>query len=179
MSAFGSKRYGLWCVGVPHAAELAMIMRFLKRLYKYTTSAAARYISKVGLFAVAVTIVSYWISYDDKIANRHESAWSTLRAAIAWTQAKDNRWGNVGQIDAIQSLTRHCDRWWRRTFLRPVFEIFFQDCVDLNSLSLERTELGGLKAASANLSHGDFACSNLTTANLRRANLQGVNFFWR
>jgi hypothetical protein len=153
-----------------------MRQRFWSRFSKSAKVHSKRYIAKAGLFTLAVTVVSYWFSYQDRIASRHGDAWTTLRAAIIWTQADPYRWGNVGQIPAIQTLTRDCNRWWRNTLLESLFEIFFQDCVELNSLSLTHMELGGLKAAGANLSYGNFACTNLATADLRRANLKGADF---
>ena len=135
-----------------------------------------RSLGKVSLFTIAVTVVSYWISFEDRISSRHEAAWNTIRAAVTWTQSNPYRWGNVGQIDAVQTLVRHCGSWWRDTPFAYVFELVFQDCVDLNSLSLERMELGSLKGAGANFSQSNFACTNLTIADLKNSNLQGASF---
>ena len=135
-----------------------------------------RSLGKVSLFTIAVTVVSYWISFEDRISSRHEAAWNTIRAAVVWMESNPYRRGNVGQINAIQTLVRHCGSWWRDTPFAYVFELVFQDCVDLNSLSLERMELGSLKAAGANFSQSNFDCTNLTIADLKNSNLQGASF---
>jgi hypothetical protein len=143
---------------------------------KYIRSDTTKRLAKVGTFTLAVTVVSYWVSFQDRAANRQESAWATLRAAIVWTQENKEHWGNVGQLAAIETLTRQCGAWWHGTFLQSTFEIVFPDCVDLDSLSLKRMELGALKGPGANFSHSDFACTNLAKANFRKATLDGSNF---
>jgi hypothetical protein len=152
-----------------------MAQQFFRKLYRRLKSEGTRYIGKVGLFAVAVTIVSYWISYQDRITTRQNSAWDSLRAAISWTEAEYDHYGNFGQIAAIQTLTHDCGRWWRNTFLEPAFELIFPDCVDLKSVVLSRMELGGLQAAGATFSYGNLSCTNLATANLRNAALISVD----
>jgi len=47
-----------------------------KLIFERAKSESGRYFGKVGIFGLAVTAVSYWVYYDGKIANRHESAWS-------------------------------------------------------------------------------------------------------
>jgi hypothetical protein len=147
-----------------------------RKAIEYIRSDSSKRLAKAGIFTLAVTVVSFWISFQDRQASRQEGAWTTLRAAIVWTQGDKKHWGNVGQLAAIEALTRHCSAWWRGTFVQSAFEIVFPDCVDLNSLSLERMELGALKGPSANFSHSNFACTNLAKANLRNAVLDGSNF---
>jgi len=151
-------------------------MGALHGFFKYIRSDATKHIAKVGTFTLAVTVVSYWISFQDRAASRQESAWTTLRAAIVWTQGDSYHWGNVGQLAAIETLTRHCGSWWQGTFAQPLFTTIFPDCIDLNSLSLERMELGSLKGPGANFSHSNFACTNLAKADLRKATLDGADF---
>ncbi|SHM01056.1 Pentapeptide repeat-containing protein [Bradyrhizobium lablabi] len=152
-------------------------MGTVQRAIKFIRSDASKHLAKVGTFTLAVTVVSYWVSFQDRAASRQESAWATLRAAIVWTQQGDKKnWGNVGQLAAIETLTRHCSAWWRGTFVQSTFEIIFPDCIDLNSLSLERMELGALKGSGANFSHSNLACTNLAKADLRNATLDGSNF---
>jgi Pentapeptide repeats (8 copies) len=148
----------------------------IRKAVNYIRSDAAKHFAKVGTFTIAVTVVSYWISFQDRAASRQEGAWTTLRAAIVWTQGDQYHWGNVGQLAAIETLTRHCSAWWHGTFAQPLFEIIFPDCIDLNSLSLERMELGALKGPGANFSHSNFACTNLAKADLRKATLDGADF---
>jgi hypothetical protein len=129
---------------------------------------------KLSVFAIAGTIIGFWISYQDKIEIRHAAAWSTLREAIKWSV--QSNWGNVGHMTAIETLTRHCDSWWQGTLFEYAFAYFFQDCVALNSLYLMRMDLGGVNAAGANFSGSNLSCANFASANLRRANLQRVDF---
>jgi hypothetical protein len=125
---------------------------------------------KVGVAAVIVTVVGYWFSYQDRIDSRQERAWNVVRAALDWSEK--NKWGNIGQIEAVQTLTRDCDRWWRNLpVLGYLMQFFFRDCVPLKSLSLMRMDFGGLKAASADLSYGYFACGNFAAADLKHTNL--------
>ncbi len=152
-----------------------MARQLLRKAFQSLRSETARLIGKVGLFAILVTVVSYWISYQDRIANRQNAAWDNLRAAIGWVESPGH-WGNAGQIGAIQTLTHDCGHWWRNTFLQPAFELIYHDCVDLNSMSLTKMELGRLQAIGANFSHGDLSCTNLADANLRSATLQATNF---
>src|SRR5580704_6255908 len=128
-------------------------MGLIRRFIEYVRSDTTKTLAKAGFFTLAVTVVSYWVSFQDRIATRQESAWATIRAAIVWTQQDYRHWGNVGQLAAIETLTRHCGAWWRGTNLQPLLEIVFPDCVNLNSLSLERMDLGSLQAAGANFSH--------------------------
>jgi hypothetical protein len=146
----------------------------LRQIYRRLKSEWARYIAKFGVFAITVALFSYWISYQDRIANRQNTAWENLRDAISWVDGK-NHWGNAGQVGAIQTLTHDCDRSGRNTFLRPVIDLIFPYCVDLNSLALKKMELGSLQAAGANFSHSDISCANLPQANLRDANLEDVD----
>jgi hypothetical protein len=151
-------------------------MDLLGSTTRFIESQAIKGISKVGIFALAVSIIGYWISFEDRISNRQAGAWETLRSAIVWTQGNNQHWGNVGQLAAIETLTQSCSAWWRGTFVEPIFATIFSDCVDLNSVSLERMELGSLKGASGNFSQTNFACTNLARANFRKANLDGASF---
>lgn len=132
------------------------------------------YAAKVSLFGVAVTVVSYWISYQDRMAAQQDAAWATLRQIVSYMEYDYTRSGNFGQISAIETLTRDCGRWWRQTPFQSAFEIFFPSCVDLNSVVLTRMELGALKAKGANFSYGNLSCSNLAVANFSSANLQAT-----
>jgi hypothetical protein len=152
-----------------------MAVQFWRRLFDRLKSDTVGFVGKVGLFAVLVTIVSYWISYQDRIANRQNTAWDNLRAAIGWVESPGH-WGNAGQIGAIQTLTHDCSSWWRNTLLQPVFELVYHDCVDLNSMSLTYMELGGLQAAGSNFSYSDLSCTNLAQANFRNADLRATKF---
>ncbi len=151
-------------------------MKFLKWLYHHLKSEGARYIGKVGVFAALVTMVSYWISYQDSVETRLNTAWDNLRAAITWTEDNPFHYGNVGQIAAIETLTRDCDRWWTNSFLEPIFGLVFHSCVDLNSVVLARMELGSLQASGASFTHADLSCTNLAKANFRHATLKDGNF---
>jgi hypothetical protein len=150
---------------------------FGQKLYLHLKSEGGNYIRKVGVFTIAVTIVSFWISYQDRTATRESAAWDQLRAAIGWIEA-DNKshWGNAGQIGALQTLTHDCGHWWRSWFFAPFLDLFFPYCGDLKSLQLSNMELGGLQAEGADFSYGALNCANLSQANLRNANLKGIDF---
>jgi hypothetical protein len=139
------------------------------RLSKFS-AASANLGKRLGVFAVAGTIIGYWISFEDRIADRHERAWSVVRLAQLASG------GNVGQVSAIQTLTRDCDRWWNRTPLVHVLGYFFQDCVSLKSLSLKLMDFRGLQAAGATFPDSSFSCSNFGNANLRNSDLSHVRF---
>jgi hypothetical protein len=151
-------------------------MKFLKWLYRHLKSEGARYLAKAGLFAAVVTMVSYWTSYQDSVENRLNTAWDNLRAAITWTEDNPFHYGNVGQIAAIETLTRDCDRWWVNSFLEPVFGLVFHSCVDLKSVILARMELGSLRAPGASFTRADLSCTNLAKANFRHATLTDGSF---
>jgi hypothetical protein len=136
---------------------------YLKRLLKHTSIAA-----------VFVAVVGYWFTYQDRIDASQEQAWSVLRAALDWTQ--NNKDGNVGQNQSIETLSRDCDHWWRTTPLKYLLDLFFRNCVDLKSLSLMRLDFGGLRAPGAKLSHGYFACANFRGANLANSHLDYTSF---
>lgn len=152
-----------------------MAQRLLRRISRWLKSESTRYFGKASLIVVAVTVVSYWISYQDRIANRQNAAWDGLRAAIGWVESPGH-WGNAGQVGAIETLTHDCGYWWHNTFLAPAFALIYHDCVDLNSMSLANMELGSLQAVGGNFSYSDLSCSNLAQANLRNANLQATKF---
>ncbi len=151
---------------------MSKVFHYICRLLR---SEGARYVRKIGIFAIGVAIVGYWISYQDRIADRQNKAWENLRAAINWVETADH-WGNAGQGGAIELLTEDCDHWWRGTPLNSMLKIFFPYCVALNSVNLKRMELGSVQAAGANLSYSDISCANLAQANLRDARLQGTDF---
>lgn len=136
---------------------------YLIRLLKHTSVAAA-----------FVAIIGYWFTYQDRIDASQEQAWSVLRAALDWTQA--NKIGNVGQNQAIETLSRDCNHWWRNTPLKLVLDLIFRDCVDLKSLSLMRLDFGGLRVPGAKLSRGYFACANFRGANLENSHLDHTGF---
>jgi hypothetical protein len=122
------------------------VRNFWQKLFDWLKSQALGYLRKAGILVVAITVVGYWISLYDKMANQREAAWGTLRAAISWIESDSNRIGNVGQIYAIQTLVRDCGWPWHKTFVEPVFDLLFPDYVELKSVQLGRMELGGLKA---------------------------------
>jgi hypothetical protein len=132
--------------------------------------------SSATLFAVAIAVIDYFVSFHDRLATQREGAWRTLREAIVWIEGDplESRTGNVGQIEAIETLVHDCGHFWHKTFIAPIFTWAFPNCVDLKSLVIERMELGGLQAPAANFSYSDFNCSNLTTANFRNADLTGA-----
>lgn len=144
-----------------------------KQQFQKLSKRVGTFSKQLSAFAIAGTIVGYWVSYQDRIDTRHEHAWTTLRAAISWSAS--NNWGNVGQMDAIETMTRDCDHWWRGTFMEPIFGNIFQDCIALNSILLQRMDFGGLQAPGANFSSSNLACSNFTQAHLQRANLRRVD----
>jgi Pentapeptide repeats (8 copies) len=129
---------------------------------------------KAGIAAIIVTVVGYWFAYQDRIDSRQEHAWNVIRVAVDWSEKK--KWGNVGQIEAFETLTRDCDPWWRDTPLHYVLDFFFRDCVSLKSLPLMQMDFGGLNAAGADLSHGYFACGNFAGAKLMRTHLENTAF---
>lgn len=132
------------------------------------------FLKHTSIGAIFVAVVGYWFSYQDRIDARQAQAWGIIRAALDWTQA--NKAGNVGQNQAIETLTRDCNHWWRNTRLEPMLGLLFRDCVDLKSLSLMRLDFGGLRAPGAKLSRGFFACANFRGANLENADLDHTEF---
>jgi pentapeptide repeat protein len=117
-----------------------------------------------GLFGATSALFVFVLQYSDNVDDRHERSWRVLREAISWRQAHPDSGGNVGQHGAIESLTAHCDKWYRN-FLG----YFFRDCVDLNSIALTGMDLRDLTIPSATLRDGDFSCSNFGRANFRNA----------
>jgi hypothetical protein len=134
-------------------------------LYRYLKTS----LKKTGIAAVFVAVAGYWFTYQDRIDARQERAWGVVRTAMEWSENK--KWGNVGQIEAMQTLTRDCDAWWTGTPLNYVFGFIFRDCVPLKSLSLMQMDFGGLRAPGAILPYGYFACSNFSGAQLMRAHM--------
>ena len=145
----------------PHAFPL--LGRYLKGSLKRT-------LKQTSVAAVIVAVVGYYFSYQDRIDSRQQTAWSVLRTALEWSE--NRKWGNVGQIQAIETLTRDCDSWWLNT---PLKYLLGRDCVDLKSLPLMTMDFGGLKAPGATLSHSYFACSNFSGANLARSHFDNVS----
>lgn len=123
-------------------------------------------LKQTSVAAVLVAVIGYYFTYQDRIDTRQQNAWSVIRTALEWSENK--KWGNVGQIQAVETLTRDCDSWWLNT---PLKYLFGRDCVELKSLSLMSMDFGGLDAPGATLSYGFFACSNFAAARLRRARL--------
>ena len=140
-------------------------------LIGYLQVSLKRTAKQTSIAAVIVAVVGYYFSYQDRIDSRQQTAWSVVRIALEWSENK--KWGNVGQIAAIESLTRDCDSWWLNT---PLKYLLGRDCVDLKSLSLMTMDFGGLSAQGGNLSYGYFACSNFAGAHLRRSHLNNTSF---
>lgn len=147
-----------------------------RKLWQRVQTASARPIKLTAYWAVVTAVIGYVVSFEDRIGSRQGEAWSTLRAAITWIESKKDNLGNVGQIDAIETLVHDCNWPWRGTFAHYIFDFLFPDCIDLKSTQLQRMELGGLHAAGANFSYANLGCANLAAANLRNANLVGTSF---
>jgi Pentapeptide repeats (8 copies) len=126
---------------------------------------------QTSIAAVIVAVVGYYFTYQDRIDSRQQTAWNVVRTALEWSENK--KWGNIGQIAAIETLTRDCDTWWLNT---PLKYLLGRDCADLKSLSLMTMDFGGLHAPGAHLSYGYFACSNFAAAQLRRSHLNNTSF---
>jgi hypothetical protein len=129
---------------------------------------------KAAVLVLAGTVIGYWNSFEDKIADRHERAWSVLRTAMDWS--KKDTGGNVGQNNAIGILARDCQGWSTVPPFSYVLSYFFQDCVPLRSLSLKSMDFRSLNASGGDLSDGYFVCSNFGDAKLRKAKLHNVKF---
>jgi hypothetical protein len=141
------------------------------RLRTYLKTSLKRTIRQTSIAAVFVAVVGYYFTYQDRIDSRQQNAWNVVRTALEWSEK--NKWGNVGQIAAVQTLTRDCDAWWIDT---PLKYLLGRDCVPLKSLSLRALDFGGLNAPRANLSYSDFKCANFTKAQLMRSDLTHVDF---
>ena len=73
-------------------------------------------LTNLGVFAVAGTIIGFWYSIGDRAADRHQNAWQVVRDAISWSDRGGT--GNLGQVNAIETLTRDCGKpWLLRTLL--------------------------------------------------------------
>jgi Pentapeptide repeats (8 copies) len=129
---------------------------------------------KAAVFVLAGTVIGYWNSFEDKIADRHERAWSVIRTAMEWSEKGSG--GNVGQNNAIGILTRDCEGWATIPPFSYVLSYFFQDCVPLRSLSLKSMDFRSLRASGGDLSDGYFACSNFGDARLRNTRLHNAKF---
>jgi len=137
----------------------------------YFRSSLKRTLKQTSIAAVIVAVVGNYFTYQERIDTRQQNAWSVLRSALEWSEAK--KWGNVGQIQAIETLTRDCDAWWLDT---PLKYLLGRDCANLKSLSLMTMDFGGMNAPGATLSYGYFACSNFSAAHLARAHLDHTAF---
>jgi len=137
----------------------------------YLLTSLRRTAKQTSIAAVVVALVGYYFAYQDRIDSRQQSAWVVIRTALEWSENK--KWGNIGQIAAVETLTRNRDSWWLDT---PLKYLLGRDCVDLKSLSLMKMDFGGLHAPGGNLSYGYFACSNFAAAQLRRSHLNNTSF---
>ena len=133
-----------------------------------------RFTKNAAVFAVAGTIIGYWNSFEDKVADRHERAWSVVRTAMQWP--KDTSGGNVGQNNAIEILTSDCHGLATVFPFSLVRSAFFQDCVPLRSVALKSMDFRDLSAPGGDFSDSFLACSNFGSANLRGATLRNTRF---
>jgi hypothetical protein len=107
-----------------------------------------RTIRQTSIAAVFVAVVGYYFTYQDRMDSRQQNAWNVVRIALGWSE--NNKWGNVGQVAAVETLTRDCDVWWINT---PLKYLLGRDCIPLNSLSLRALDFGDLNAPRANFSY--------------------------
>jgi len=112
-------------------------------------------LTNLGVFAVAGTIIGFWYSIGDRAADRHQNAWQVVRDAISWSDRGGT--GNLGQVNAIESLTRDCGKPW---LLRTLLGHFFQDCLPMKSIRLTKMDLRDLNVSGADFEDGFFSCSN-------------------
>jgi hypothetical protein len=134
-------------------------------------SSIRRTIKHTSIAAVIVTVIGSYFTYQDRIDSSKQNAWNVVRTALDWSER--GKWGNVGQIDAVELLTRDCDQWWIGTQLRYLLG---RNCENLKSLSLMNMDFGGLQAAGGRFSYGFFACSNFAGARLVRSHLDNTKF---
>jgi hypothetical protein len=113
------------------------------RLRTYLKTSLKRTIRQTSIAAVFVALVGYYFTHQGRIDSRQQDAWNVVRIALEWSEK--GKWGNVGQIPAVETLTRDCDAWWIDT---PLKYLLGRDCVPLNSLSLRALDFGGLNAPS-------------------------------
>lgn len=148
-----------------------MSLRGSESVGKYFRDSLKRTIKHTSIAAVLVAVVGYYFTYQDHIDTGQQNAWNVVRTALEWSENK--KWGNVGQIHAVETLSRDCDAWWINT---PLKYLLGRNCEDLKSLSLMKMDFGGLNAPGAKLSYGFFACSNFADARLARARLVETQF---
>ena len=147
--------------------------RFLK-FAKAAKTASKNMAVFVAAGSVAGSVIGFYNSWEDRITDRHERAWSVIRTAMTWS--REGASGNVGQNNAIEILTRHCQSWTNVPPFSYVLSVFFQDCVPLRSLTLKFMDFRALDASGGDLSDSDLACSNFSGAKLRGTKLLNVNF---
>jgi len=144
-------------------------MGALHGFFKYIRSDATKHIAKVGTFTLAVTVVSYWISFQDRAASRQESAWTTLRAAIVWTQGDSYHWGNVGQLAAMElgSLKGPGANFSHSNFA----------CTNLAKADLRKATLDGADFRGAYLGGADFRGASMKeNVGFKIANVSWIQF---
>jgi hypothetical protein len=150
--------------------ERAFWRSALAKLNKY----AGNLPKNAAVFILAGTVIGYWNSYEDKVADRHERAWSVVREAMDWSK---NGWGgNIGQNNAIEILTRDCHGWSTAPPFSYFLSFFFSDCIPLRSLALKSMDFRLLKAPGSDLSDSFLACSNFGAADLRWTSLRNTRF---
>jgi hypothetical protein len=151
------------------AASLTTIGTWLK---SYLANSLRQTVKHTSIAAVFIAVVGYYFTYQDRIDSRQQNAWDVVRKALDWSETH-KKWGNIGQIEAFEILTRDCDSWWIDT---PLKNLLGRDCANLKSLSLMAMDFGGLNAPGATFSHSYFACSNFAAAHLARARLDHTAF---
>jgi hypothetical protein len=130
-------------------------------------------LKKIGVFAVAGTIIGFWYSFGEKATDRHQNAWQVVREAIKWSG--EGGTGNIGQVNAIETLTRDCSRPW---LLRTLLGHFFQDCLPMKSIQLTGMDLRELKASGADFGDAFFSCSNFDGAEFIGTKFPNARFKW-
>jgi hypothetical protein len=130
-------------------------------------------LTNLGVFAVAGTIIGFWYSIGDRAADRHQNAWQVVREAISWSERGGT--GNIGQVNAIETLTRDCGKPWP---LRTSLAHFFQDCLPMKSIRLTKMDLRDLNASGADFEDGFFSCSNFDRAKLIGTKLRNARLKW-
>jgi hypothetical protein len=130
-------------------------------------------LTNLGVFAVAGTIIGFWYTIGDRDADRHQNAWQVVREAESWSE--QGGLGNIGQVNAIETLTRDCDKQW---LLRKLLGHFFQDCLPMKSIQLTKMDLRDLDASGADFQDGFFSCSNFDRAKLIRTKLPNARLKW-
>jgi hypothetical protein len=130
-------------------------------------------LTNLGVFAVAGTIIGFWYTVAEKAADRHQNAWQVVREAINWSE--EGKRGNIGQVNAIVTLTRDCGKPW---LIRTLLSHFFQDCLPMKSIRLTKMDLRDLTASGADFEDGYFSCSNFDRAKLIGTNLSNARLKW-